>query len=63
VFEIRLTAAADLPPHRASRKLGAWHDVGYWQLELAPPGPPPAGITPVAAVWGDDRSELGARGR
>jgi L-amino acid N-acyltransferase YncA len=23
-------------------KAGAWHDVGWWQLELAPPGEPPA---------------------
>jgi L-amino acid N-acyltransferase YncA len=25
---------------RIGWKLGAWHDVGWWQLELAPPGPP-----------------------
>ena len=25
---------------RIGWKLGAWHDVGWWQLALAPPGPP-----------------------
>ena len=33
---------------RIGWKRGAWHDVGWWQLELAPPGtdPPPEPLLP-----------------
>lgn len=31
-------------------KLGAWHDVGWWQLELAERQGPPAELLPPAAV-------------
>lgn len=31
-------------------KLGAWHDVGWWQLVLQPHGPSPAPLKDVAAV-------------
>jgi phosphinothricin acetyltransferase len=32
-------------------KAGAWRDVGWWQLELAPPGaePPPEPLSPEHA--------------
>jgi phosphinothricin acetyltransferase len=33
--------------HRVGWKHGAWHDVGYWELELQPPGPPPGELRPV----------------
>lgn len=33
--------------HRAGWKLGAWHDVGWWELHLQPPGAPPRPVTPV----------------
>jgi len=32
--------------HHAGYKFGAWHDVGWWQLQIAPPSPQPA--EPVA---------------
>lgn len=34
--------------HRIGWKLGAWRDVGWWQLELTPPGaePPPEPLPP-----------------
>lgn len=34
----------------AGFKLGRWHDVGWWQLELAPLGRPDAPPHPVAAL-------------
>ena len=37
--------------HRVGYKLGAWRDVGYWELALDPGGGPPGTIRPVAAVW------------
>ncbi len=37
--------------HRAGWKLGAWHDVGYWELHLAPENEPPRAIQPVRHVW------------
>lgn len=36
--------------HRAGWKLGAWHDVGYWELQLSPAGEPPS-IRTVREVW------------
>lgn len=33
-------------------KLGAWHDVGWWQLRLMPSGPHPAPPDPLPAVAG-----------
>jgi len=36
---------------KVGHKLGAWHDVGWWQLELAPrDGDPPTLRTPVEAA-------------
>ena len=37
--------------HRAGWKLGAWHDVGYWELHLADGGEPPQPVRLVADVW------------
>lgn len=41
--------------HRVGWKLGAWRDVGYWELDLAPVAPDveaaPAPIRPVREVW------------
>jgi phosphinothricin acetyltransferase len=37
--------------HRAGWKLGAWHDVGYWELQLHPAGGEPAPVRPVREVW------------
>jgi phosphinothricin acetyltransferase len=31
-------------------KLGAWHDVGWWQLALRDPEPAPAEPTPLGAL-------------
>ena len=36
--------------HRAGFKLGAWHDVGYWEMFLGGDGPP-GEIRAVADVW------------
>ena len=35
---------------RAGYKLGAWHDVGFWQLELRPPPADPAPPVPLPAL-------------
>lgn len=35
-------------------KLGAWHDVGWWQCELQPRTPDPAPPRPIAEVQGSD---------
>ncbi len=35
--------------HRAGWKFGAWHDVGYWELQLADAEPGP--IHPVREMW------------
>jgi phosphinothricin acetyltransferase len=35
--------------HRVGWKLGQWHDVGYWELQLQDGAPEP--IRPVASVW------------
>ena len=40
--------------HRQGWKFGVWHDVGYWELELQPTGPP-APIRPVIEVVADLR--------
>jgi phosphinothricin acetyltransferase len=37
--------------HRIGFKLGRWHDVGYWQLALAPDDAEPPSLRPVRAVW------------
>lgn len=37
--------------HRAGWKLGAWHDVGYWELHLAGGDDAPQPVRPVADVW------------
>lgn len=37
--------------HRAGWKLGAWHDVGYWELHLRDGDDAPAAVRPVADVW------------
>ncbi len=37
--------------HRAGWKMGAWHDVGYWELQLQPAGAAPAPIRPVGETW------------
>jgi phosphinothricin acetyltransferase len=37
--------------HRAGWKFGAWHDVGYWELELQSGPAPPRSIRPVREVW------------
>lgn len=37
---------------RAGYKLGAWHDVGWWQLELRPPPSDPAPPTPLPELLG-----------
>lgn len=34
----------------AGYKLGAWHDVGWWQCELQPPPPTPAPPIPFASL-------------
>ena len=34
----------------AGHKMGSWHDVGFWQLELAPPDAPPQPIHLAAGV-------------
>jgi L-amino acid N-acyltransferase YncA len=34
--------------HRIGWKLGAWHDVGMWELDLRPGPSPPTGPTPFA---------------
>ena len=47
--------------HRAGWKLGAWRDVGYWELHLAANGDAPQAIRPVRAVWEADESSI-ARG-
>ena len=36
--------------HRVGWKFGAWHDVGMWELDLQPPGPPPAALLTVDAL-------------
>jgi L-amino acid N-acyltransferase YncA len=58
----RLHAALGFRPcgayHRAGWKFGAWHDVGYWELHLAPAHLAPSAIRPVAAVWPDVRDCL-----
>jgi putative acetyltransferase len=38
--------------HRAGWKLGGWHDVGYWELQLQPVAAQPAAIRAVTEVWG-----------
>ncbi len=44
-------------------KLGAWHDVGWWQLDLRPRGEAPAPPLPIKAVRGlSDWEELLADG-
>jgi len=51
----RLHAAFGFQPcgvfHRAGWKLGRWHDVGYWELQLQPAGVAPTPTKPVAEVW------------
>jgi phosphinothricin acetyltransferase len=38
--------------HRAGWKLGAWRDVGYWELSLRPgDDAPPAALRDVASAW------------
>jgi phosphinothricin acetyltransferase len=37
--------------HRTGWKHDAWHDVGYWELQLSGDGGPPPSIRPVAQVW------------
>ena len=37
--------------HRVGWKFGGWHDVGYWELDLAPDRAPPSPLRPVAEVW------------
>ena len=37
--------------HRVGWKNGAWHDVGYWELQLADGVEPPRPVRPVADVW------------
>jgi phosphinothricin acetyltransferase len=37
--------------HRAGWKLGAWHDVGYWELVLQPNDGAPAPIRGVDETW------------
>jgi len=37
--------------HRVGWKLGGWHDVGYWELQLQPADHVPAPVTPVAEAW------------
>jgi phosphinothricin acetyltransferase len=44
--------------HRVGYKLGAWHDVGWWERELKPHQEPPAEPLPLGAVL--DRSDWGA---
>ncbi len=36
---------------RAGWKFGQWHDVGYWELHLAPEGATPGPLRPVVEVW------------
>ncbi len=36
--------------HRAGWKLGAWHDVGYWECHLESEGAPPGPRKPVRSV-------------
>ena len=36
-------------------KLGAWHDVGWWQLALADAGGPPAPPRALSLLLGDER--------
>jgi phosphinothricin acetyltransferase len=47
---------------RVGWKFGAWHDVGWWELDLRPEGEPPRLLTPfselswpVATADGKDR--------
>lgn len=42
------TKVAHFP--RVGWKFGAWHDVGYWELELSDPNEPPTPIRSVADV-------------
>ena len=37
---------------RAGWKFGAWHDVGFWQRDLAAPGSPPAPLGPPVLASG-----------
>jgi phosphinothricin acetyltransferase len=39
----------------AGYKLGRWHDVGFWQRQIAPVDQPPRAIRPVAEVQGEYR--------
>jgi phosphinothricin acetyltransferase len=48
--EVGFRATARL--QRVGWKLGAWHDVVYWQLDLDPSGCPPGVIRPVASLVG-----------
>ena len=48
--------------HRAGWKMGAWHDVGYWELHLQPPSIAPSPIRPVRDVWAAFAAGRGAPG-
>jgi phosphinothricin acetyltransferase len=45
----------------AGFKQGRWHDVGFWQLELAPGDPPAAPPRPLAALLGTPEWEAALR--
>jgi phosphinothricin acetyltransferase len=40
--------------HRIGWKLGSWHDVAYWELQLQGEASAPAPVKPVDDVWRDE---------